>query len=70
VAGSGKKKNHDEIMDGIILQLNKTKKMFIIMILTLIILPPLSFVITFALLGRFLELLAEVGLLTSFLLWI
>jgi len=46
-----KKKNHDEnlfqIMDGIISQLNKTKKMFIIMILTLLILPPISFVITF-----------------------
>jgi hypothetical protein len=49
------KKNGDEnlfqIMDGIISQLNKTKKMFIIMILTLLILPPISFVITFALLG-------------------
>ena len=55
MADSGKKKNHDEnlfqIMDGIILQLNRTKKMFIIMILTLMILPPISFVITFALLG-------------------
>jgi len=38
-------------MDGIILQLNRTKKMFIIMILTIMILPPISFVITFALLG-------------------
>src|SRR6266571_2952355 len=38
-------------MDGIISQLNRTKKMFIIMILTLMILPPISFVITFALLG-------------------
>jgi hypothetical protein len=49
------KKNGDEnlfqIMDGIISQLNKTKKMFIIMILTLLILPPISFVITFTLLG-------------------
>ena len=49
------KKNHAEnlfqIIDGIISQLNKTKKMFIIMILTLLILPPISFVITFALLG-------------------
>lgn len=49
-------KNHDDdnlfqIMDGIILQLNRTKKMFIIMILTLMILPPISFVVTFALLG-------------------
>jgi hypothetical protein len=55
VADSGKKQNHDEnlfqIMDGIIIQLNRTKKMFIIMILTLMILPPISFVITFALLG-------------------
>jgi hypothetical protein len=50
-----KKKNHNEnlfqIMDGIIAQLNRTKKMFIIMILTLMILPPISFVITFALFG-------------------
>jgi hypothetical protein len=38
-------------MDGIISQLNKTKKMFILMILTLMILPPISFVITFAVLG-------------------
>src|SRR5215467_4874491 len=38
-------------MDGIISQLNRTKKMFIIMILTLMILPPISFVITFALFG-------------------
>jgi hypothetical protein len=38
-------------MGGIILQLNRTKKMFIIMILTIMILPPISFVITFALLG-------------------
>lgn len=49
------KKKHDEnlfqIIDGIISQLNRTKKMFIIMILTLMILPPISFVITFALLG-------------------
>jgi hypothetical protein len=36
-----------QIMDGIIVQLNKTKKMFIIMILTIMIIPP----ITFALLG-------------------
>jgi hypothetical protein len=49
------KKNHDgnlfQIIDGIISQLNKTKKMFILMILTLMILPPISFVITFAVLG-------------------
>jgi len=54
VADSEKKKGDEnlfQIMDGIISQLNKTKKMFIIMILTLLILPPTSFVITFALLG-------------------
>jgi Na+-driven multidrug efflux pump len=54
VADSEKKKADDnlfQIIDGIISQLNKTKKMFIIMILTLMILPPISFVITFALLG-------------------
>jgi hypothetical protein len=49
------KKDHDsnlfQIMDGIISQLNRTKKMFILMILTLMILPPISFVITFALFG-------------------
>lgn len=54
VADSGK--NHDnenlfQVMDGIILQLNRTKNMFIIMILTIMILPPISFAITFALLG-------------------
>lgn len=40
-----------EIMDGIIAQLNKTKKMFIIMILTIMIIPPLAFAVAFALLG-------------------
>jgi hypothetical protein len=40
-----------EIMDGIIAQLNRTKKMFIIMILTLMIIPPIVFAVTFALLG-------------------
>ncbi|MDQ6669039.1 MAG: hypothetical protein M3Y53_12560 [Thermoproteota archaeon] len=49
------KKNHDEnlfqIMDGIISQLNRTKKMFIIMILTLMIIPPVSFAISSALFG-------------------
>jgi hypothetical protein len=54
VADSGKKNQNEnlfQIMDGIILQLNKTKKMFILMILTLMILPPISFVITFTVLG-------------------
>jgi hypothetical protein len=50
-----KKKDHNEnlfeIMDGIISQLNKTKKMFILMIITILILPPISFVITFAIFG-------------------
>jgi hypothetical protein len=40
-----------QIMDGIIVQLNKTKKMFIIMILTIMIIPPITFALTFALLG-------------------
>jgi hypothetical protein len=40
-----------QIMDGIIVQLNKTKKMFIIMILTIMIIPPITFAVTFALLG-------------------
>jgi hypothetical protein len=38
-------------MDGIIDQLNKTKKLFIIMILTIMIIPPIVFAISFALLG-------------------
>lgn len=41
-------KNIFKIMDGIISQLNKTKKLFIIMILTIMILPPLTFLITSA----------------------
>jgi hypothetical protein len=45
------KENLFQIMDGIIDQLNVTKKIFIIMILTLMIIPPLSFVVTFALFG-------------------
>ena len=52
---SDNRRNPDEnlfqIIDGIISQLNKTKKMFILMILTLMILPPISFVIAFAVLG-------------------
>ena len=45
------KDNLFQIMDGIIHQLNTTKKIFIIMILTIMIIPPLSFAITFALFG-------------------
>ena len=40
-----------QIMDGIIAQLNRTKKVFIIMILTLMIIPPVAFAVTFTLLG-------------------
>ena len=44
-----------KIMDGVISQLNKTKKMFIIMILTVMVLPPLTFAISHALIeeGQF-----------------
>jgi len=54
VADSNKRNSNENlfrIMDGIISQLNKTKKMFILMILTLMILPPISFVITFVVFG-------------------
>jgi len=37
-----------QIMDGIISQLNKTKKMFIIMILTIMIITPVTFLISAA----------------------
>src|SRR5918911_3868031 len=54
-ANKKKKEDRDEnlfeIMDGIISQLNKTKRMFILMIITILILPPISFVITFAIFG-------------------
>ncbi len=45
------KENIFHIMDGIIEQIDKTKKIFIIMILSIMIIPPLSFAITFALFG-------------------
>ena len=45
------KENIFYIMDGIIDQLNKTKKLFIIMIITIMIIPPIFFVLTFALFG-------------------
>lgn len=44
------RENIFQLMDGIIAQLNRTKKMFIIMILTLMIIPPIAFAVTFALL--------------------
>ena len=39
------------IMDGIIEQLNKTKKLFIIMLLTIMIIPPIVFMLSFVLFG-------------------
>ena len=45
------KENLFQIMDGIIYHLNRTKKMFIIMILSIMIIPPISFVVTFAIFG-------------------
>ena len=47
------KENIFRIMDGIITQLNRTKKMFIIMILTIMIIPPIAFALSFALLAPF-----------------
>ena len=41
-----KSQNIFEIMDGIMFQLNKTKKMFMFMILTILIIPPLAIVVT------------------------
>jgi hypothetical protein len=46
-----RRENIFEIMDNIIDQLNKTKKLFIIMIFTIMIIPPIAFAGTFALLG-------------------
>jgi len=49
---SGSDKNGDNIfktMDEIIFQLNKTKKMFIVMILTVMIIPPVALLITYEL---------------------
>jgi hypothetical protein len=45
------RENIFQIMDGIIVQLNKTKKLFIIMILSIMIVPPITFAVTFVLLG-------------------
>ena len=41
------KENMFEIMDGIILQLNRTKKMFIIMIITVMVISPIALLITY-----------------------
>jgi hypothetical protein len=43
---SSPERNLFKLMDGIIYQLNKTKKMFIIMILTVMILPPITLLIS------------------------
>lgn len=43
---SSQERNLFKLMDGIIYQLNKTKKMFIIMILTVMILPPITLLIS------------------------
>jgi len=40
-----------QIMDEIVLQLNRTKKMFLIMIVSVIVVVPLTFIVTFALIG-------------------
>jgi hypothetical protein len=40
--GDISRENIFQILDGIITQLNKTKKMFIIMILTIMIIPPME----------------------------
>jgi len=40
-----------QIMDGVVRQLNKTKKMFILMIVSIIVVVPGTFIVTFALAG-------------------
>ena len=40
-----------QIMDGLVRQLNKTKKMFLIMIVSIIVVVPGTFIVTFALAG-------------------
>ena len=40
-----------ELMEGMIDQLNNTKRLFIVMILTVMIIPPLVFIITFELIN-------------------
>jgi len=50
------------IMDGIIDQLNKTKKLFIIMLLNIMIIPPIAFMLTFMLLDfRFMMMAIIIG---------
>lgn len=45
------RENLFQIMDGIIDQLNKTKRMFVFMIITVMVITPLSFAVTFAFFG-------------------
>ena len=40
-----------QIMDEIVRQLNRTKKMFLIMVVSVIVVVPLTFIVTFTLLG-------------------
>lgn len=50
----GKDESHEnlfQIIDGIIAQLNNTRRMFILMILSAMIITPLSFALTFAFFG-------------------
>ena len=49
--GGSRDENLFQIIDGIIDQLNKTKRMFLIMILSAMVITPLSFAITFAFFG-------------------
>lgn len=49
--GGSRDENLFQIIDGIIDQLNKTKRMFILMILSAMIIVPLSFGVTFAFFG-------------------
>ena len=64
--GDISRENIFQIMDGIITQLNKTKKMFIIMILTRMILPPIAFALTFALFGPPFHFNEDRGLIERF----
>lgn len=40
-----------QIMDQVVIQLNRTKKMFILMILSIVVVVPTTFIVTFALAG-------------------
>ncbi len=51
MAVSEDRENIFKIMDGIIDQLNRTKKTFILMVITIMVVIPVSFAITFAIMG-------------------